>query len=155
MTCCWGDGGNDILVGGIGNNDMSGGSGKDEFQFLSRKENTLSVFTTTDEILRSDGGFGGFDTIYDFSAEDRITISELDRNAVVTITTNAAGAAVITILGTAGNGQPADQVITVFGITREQLLAPGLDFIAIDNSFINTTNTVSTDGISTFTVGNA
>jgi Ca2+-binding RTX toxin-like protein len=150
-----GDRGNDILVGGIGDNDMYGGDGRDEFQFLSRKENTLSVFTGKDEILRSDGGFGGIDSINDFSSDDRITISELDRNAVVTITNNAAGAAVITVLGTAVNGQPADQVITVFGITREQLLAPGLDFIVIDNSFINTTNTVSADGISTFTVGNA
>lgn len=147
-----GDRDNDILVGGIGNNDMYGGDGRDEFQFLSRKENTLSVSTGKDEVLRSDGGFGGIDTIYDFSMDDRITIRELDRNAVLTITTNSAGAAVITVLGTAGNGQTADQVITVFGITREQILSPGVDFIAVNNSFINITNTVSTDGISTFTV---
>ncbi len=150
-----GDSGNDILVAGVGNDILTGGDGGDEFQFLSRRENTLSVFTGKDEILRSDGGFGGIDSIGDFSANDRITIGELDRNAVVTVTTNAVGAAVITILGTAGNGQLADQVITVFGMTREQLLAPGSDFIAINNSFINTTNTVSADGISTFIVGNA
>jgi Ca2+-binding RTX toxin-like protein len=149
-----GDRGSDILVGGIGNNDMYGGDGSDEFQLLSRKDNTLSVFTSTDRILRSDGGFGGIDTIYDFGSDDRITIRDLDRNALVTVTTNAVGAAVITILGTAGNGQPADQLITVLGITREQLLTPGAGLIAVNNNFINITNTFSTDVVSTFTVVN-
>jgi Ca2+-binding RTX toxin-like protein len=147
-----GNSGNDILVGGIGNNDLRGGEGRNEFQFLSRKDNTLAIFTGTDQILRSDGGFGGIDRIYGFSSDDRITIRELDRNAVVNFTTSAAGAAVITILGKAVNGQPANQVITVFGITREQILTPGADFIAINNSFIDITNTFSTDGTSTFTV---
>lgn len=149
-----GDSGNDILVGGTGNNDLYGGEGSDEFQFLSRRDNTLSIFTNTDPILRSDGGFGGIDTIYDFSPDDKITILELDLNTLVTFATNTAGAAVITIRGTSGIGQPTDQTITVVGMTSEQMLAPGSNFIAIANNFITTSNTVSTDGIATYAVVN-
>ncbi len=148
-----GDRGSDILVGGIGSNDLFGGDDADEFQFLSRKDNTLSVFAGTEQILRSDGGFGGSDIIYDFSANDSITISELDRNAVVTIFNDSDGVAVITIVGTTSNGQPANQTISVLGMSREQLLAPGSEFLSIYDNPITTANTINADGISTFTVG--
>jgi Ca2+-binding RTX toxin-like protein len=144
--------GNDILVGGYGNDILVGGDDIDEFQFLSCKENTLSVLVGTEQVLRSDGGFGGSDIISDFSLGDRISITELGRNAVVTVTNDSFGAAVITIAGTTSNGQSAAQTITVLGIAKEQLLAPGSQAFAIFENFITTANTNNVDGISTFTI---
>jgi Ca2+-binding RTX toxin-like protein len=79
----------------------------------------------------------------------------LDRNAKVTITTNEVGAAVISIMGTASDGQPTNnQTITVVGVTRDQLLAPGAQLLAINGSFITTNDTVNDgNGGSVFTVG--
>jgi Ca2+-binding RTX toxin-like protein len=145
--------GNDILVGGIGNDILVGGDDTDEFQFLSRKENTLSVFVGTEQILRSDGGFGGSDIISDFSLGDRIAITELDRNSVVTVANDSFGTAVITIVGTTSNGQTVAQTITVLGITKEQLLAPGSQAFAIYDNLITPANTTKVDGISTFIIG--
>lgn len=146
-----GGSGNDTLVAGAGNNELFGGRGTDEFQFLSQEENTLSVPVGTEQILRSDGGFGGSDTIYDFGVDDRITLSELDRNTVITVFNDSSGAAVITIIGTAGNGQPANQTISVLGITREQLLSPGAKLLAIDGNFLTIDSTTNSDGLSSFT----
>jgi Ca2+-binding RTX toxin-like protein len=147
-----GGSGNDTLVGGFDNNELFGGRDADEFQFLSNKENTLSVLLGSEQILRSDGGFGGSDTIYDFEVEDRIAIAELDRNTVITIFNDANGSTVITIGGTAGNGQPADQTISVLGITREQLLSPGAKFLSVNGNFLTIDSTTNSDGLSSFTV---
>ncbi|WP_019502790.1 calcium-binding protein [Pseudanabaena sp. PCC 6802] len=148
--------GNDTLIGGSGNNDMFGESGNDQFQFFTAVPQDLVAFTGAEQVIRSRGGFGGSDTIFDFATGDTISISQLDRNATVTVTTNSAGAAVIAIAGTASDGTPANQTITVVGVTREQLLAPGSQLFAINGSFITTNDTVNTGdngGTSTFTVG--
>ncbi|WP_026103342.1 calcium-binding protein [Pseudanabaena sp. PCC 6802] len=148
--------GNDTLIGGKGNNDMFGESGNDQFQFFTAVPQDLVAFTGAEQVVRSRGGFGGSDTIFDFATGDTISISQLDRNATVTVTTNSAGAAVIAIAGTASDGTPANQTITVVGVTREQLLAPGSQLFAINGSFITTNDTVNTGdngGTSTFTVG--
>ncbi|WP_019503039.1 calcium-binding protein [Pseudanabaena sp. PCC 6802] len=147
-----GGSGNDTLVAGVSSNELFGGRGADEFQFLSKQENTLSVLIGTEQILRSDGGFGGSDTIHDFGVEDRITISELDRNTLITVFNNSAGAAVITINGTAGNGQPANQTISVLGMTREQLLSPESRFLSINGNFFTIDDATNSDGLSSFTV---
>jgi Ca2+-binding RTX toxin-like protein len=147
--------GNDTLIGGKGNNDMFGESGNDQFQFFTAVPQDLVAFTGAEQVVRSRGGFGGSDTIFDFATGDTISISQLDRNATVTVETNSAGAAVITIAGTASDGSPANQTITVVGVTKDQLLAPGSQLFAINGSFITTNDTVNTgDGKSTFTVGN-
>jgi Ca2+-binding RTX toxin-like protein len=148
--------GNDTLIGGEGNNDMFGESGNDQFQFFSDIPQDLVAFTGAEQVVRSRGGFGGSDTIFDFATGDTISISQLDRNATVTVTTNSAGAAVITIAGTASDGTPANQTITVVDTTREELLAPGAQLFAVNGSFITTNDTVNTGdngGTSTFTVG--
>jgi Ca2+-binding RTX toxin-like protein len=147
-----GGSGNDTLVGGFDNNELFGGRDADEFQFLSNKENTLSVLVGAEQILRSDGGFGGSDTIQDFGIEDRITIGELDRNTVITVFNDSNGSAIITINGTAGNGQPANQTISVLGITSEQLLAPEANFLAVNGNFLTIASTTNSDGLSSFTV---
>jgi Ca2+-binding RTX toxin-like protein len=148
--------GNDTLIGGRGNNDMFGESGNDQFQFFTAVPQDLVAFTGAEQVVRSRGGFGGSDTIFDFATGDTISISQLDRNATVTVTTNSAGAAVITIAGTASDGTPANQTITVVDTTREELLAPGAQLFAINGQFITTNDTVNTGdngGKSTFTVG--
>ncbi|WP_019503042.1 calcium-binding protein [Pseudanabaena sp. PCC 6802] len=149
--------GNDTLIGGSGNNDMFGESGNDQFQFFTAVPQDLVLFTGAEQVVRSRGGFGGSDTIFDFSTGDTISISQLDRNATVSVTTNSAGAAVVTIAGTASDGTPANQTITVVGVTKDQLLAPGAQLFAVNGSFITTNDTVNTgDGAtSTFTVGGA
>lgn len=146
--------GNDTLIGGAGNNDMFGEVGNDEFQFFTAIPGDLTAFTGAEQVLRSRGGFGGSDTIFDFATGDKISISQLDRNATVNVTTNSAGAAVITIAGTASDGQPANQTITVVGVSRDALLAPGAQLLAINGQFITTNDTVNSDGTSTLTVGN-
>jgi Ca2+-binding RTX toxin-like protein len=148
-----GDEGNDVLIGGNGSENMFGGSGSDEFQFFSAVPSDLSVFTGSEQVVRSRGGFGGSDTVFDFSTGDRIAISLLDRDATVSITTNTAGAAVITIAGTASNGQPANNTITVVGVTREQLLSPGSQLITVNGQFITSLDMVTTGDTSVFTVG--
>jgi Ca2+-binding RTX toxin-like protein len=147
--------GNDTLIGGTGNNDMFGGVGNDQFQFFTAIDGDVSVLTGPEQVIRARGGFGGSDIINDFATGDTISISQLDRNATVSITTNAAGAAVIAITGTASNGQPTNnQTITVVGVTRDQLLAPGAQLFAVNGSFITTNNTVNDGaGSSVFTVG--
>jgi Ca2+-binding RTX toxin-like protein len=147
-----GGSGNDTLVGGIDSNDLFGGNGADEFQFLSTRENTLSVRVGSEQVLRSDGGFGGSDTIRDFSVNDRIVIDELDRNTVISIFNNSDGSAVITVNGSAGSGQPVSQTISVLGMTREQLLMPGERFLAINGNFLTLDNTTNSDGLSSFTI---
>jgi Ca2+-binding RTX toxin-like protein len=149
-----GSDGNDTLIGGIGSNDMFGGSGNDQFQFFTAVPQDLVAFTGAEQVVRSKGGFGGSDTIFDFATGDTISISQLDRNATVSVTTNSAGAAVITIAGTASDGTPANQTITVVGVSRDALLAPGAQLFAINGSFITTNDTVNSDDTSTFTVGN-
>jgi Ca2+-binding RTX toxin-like protein len=147
--------GNDTLIGGRGNNDMFGEAGNDQFQFFTAVPQDLVAFTGAEQVVRSRGGFGGSDTIFDFATGDTVSISQLDRNATVTVETNSAGAAVITIAGTASDGTPANQTITVVDVTKDQLLAPGAQLLAINGSFITTNDTVNTgDGKSTFTVGN-
>jgi Ca2+-binding RTX toxin-like protein len=158
-----GQGGNDTLIGGKGSDDMYGGdgsgsgAGNDQFQFFSAVPQDLVAFTGAEQVVRSRGGFGGSDTIFDFATGDTISISQLNRNATVTVTTNSAGAAVITIAGTAGeNADSAAQTITVVDTTREELLAPGAQLFAINGQFITTNDTVNTGangGTSTFTVG--
>jgi Ca2+-binding RTX toxin-like protein len=147
--------GNDTLIGGTGNNDMFGEAGNDQFQFFSAIDGDISVLTGEEQVVRARGGFGGSDVINDFTTGDTISISQLDRNAKVTITTNEAGAAVITITGTSSDGQPTNnQTITVVGVTRDQLLAPGAQLLAINGSFITTNDTVNDgNGGSVFTVG--
>ncbi|WP_019500740.1 calcium-binding protein [Pseudanabaena sp. PCC 6802] len=145
--------GNDTLIGGKGSDNMFGELGADQFQFFSAVPNDLSVFTGPEQVVRSRGGFGGGDTIFDFSTGDTISISQLDRNATVSITTNSAGAAVITIAGTASSGEPANQTITVVGVTRDQLLSPGSQLVAINGSFITSLDTVNSGDTSVFTVG--
>jgi Ca2+-binding RTX toxin-like protein len=146
--------GNDTLIGGAGNNDMFGEVGNDEFQFFTAIPGDLTAFTGAEQVLRSRGGFGGSDVINDFATGDKISISQLDRNATVSVTTNSAGAAVIAIAGTASDGQPANQTITVVGVTKDALLSPGAQLLAINGSFITTNDTVNSNGTSTFTVGN-
>jgi Ca2+-binding RTX toxin-like protein len=150
--------GNDTLIGGKGNNEMFGEDGDDRFQFFTAVLGDITAFTGEEQILRDRGGFGGSDTIYDFSTGDTIDISELDRNATVKMTTNSAGAAVIEITGTAGSSlgdsQSATNTITVVGVTREQLLAPGSQNLAINGQFITSVNTANTDTASTYKVGN-
>jgi Ca2+-binding RTX toxin-like protein len=147
--------GNDTLIGGRGNNDMFGEAGNDQFQFFTAVPQDLVAFTDAEQVVRSRGGFGGSDTIFDFATGDTISISQLDRNATVTVETNSAGAALITIAGTASDGTPANQTITVVGVTKDQLLAPGAQLLAVNGSFITTNDTVNTgDGKSIFTVGN-
>jgi Ca2+-binding RTX toxin-like protein len=119
--------GNDTLIGGAGSENMFGGSGADEFQFFSAIPNDLSVFTGPEQVVRSD--------------------------ATVSITTNTAGAAVITIAGTASNGQPANNTITVVGVAKDRLLNPGAQLLAINGSFITAVDTVTTGNTSVFTVG--
>jgi Ca2+-binding RTX toxin-like protein len=155
-----GQGGNDTLIGGRGSDNMYGGdgsgsgSGNDQFQFFSAVPQDLVAFTGAEQVVRSRGGFGGSDTIFDFATGDTISISQLDRNATVSITTNSAGAAVITIAGTASDGTPANQTITVVGVTRDQLLAPGAQLLSVNGSFITTNDTVNDgNGGSVFTVG--
>ncbi|WP_019500739.1 calcium-binding protein [Pseudanabaena sp. PCC 6802] len=145
--------GNDTLIGGAGSENMFGELGADQFQFFSAVPNDLSVFTGAEQVVRSRGGFGGGDTIFDFSTGDTISISQLDRDATVSVTTNSAGAAVITIAGTASDGQPANQTITVVGVTRDQLLSPGSQLVAINGSFITSLDTVNSGDTSVFTVG--
>ncbi|WP_019500172.1 calcium-binding protein [Pseudanabaena sp. PCC 6802] len=147
--------GNDTLIGGRGNNDMFGEAGNDQFQFFTAVPQDLVAFTDAEQVVRSRGGFGGSDTIFDFATGDTISISQLDRNATVTVETNSAGAAVITITGTASDGTPANQTITVVGVTKDQLLAPGAQLLAVNGNFITTNDTVNTgDGSkSIFTVG--
>jgi Ca2+-binding RTX toxin-like protein len=145
--------GNDTLIGGDGNNDMFGESGNDQFQFFTAVPQDLVAFTGAEQVVRSKGGFGGSDTIFDFATGDTISISQLDRDATVSVTTNSAGAAVITIAGTASDGTPADQTITVVGVTKDALLAPGAQLFAINGSFITTNDTVNSGDTSTFTVG--
>jgi Ca2+-binding RTX toxin-like protein len=148
--------GNDTLIGGGGNNDMFGETGNDQFQFFTAIDGDISVLTGAEQVIRSRGGFGGSDVINDFSTGDTISISQLDRNATVRVTTNDAGAAVIAITGTASDGQPTNnQTITVVGVTRDALLAPGAQLFAINGSFITTNDTVNDGaGGSVFTVGN-
>jgi Ca2+-binding RTX toxin-like protein len=148
--------GNDTLIGGSGSNDMFGEAGNDQFQFFTAVPQDLVLFTGAEQVVRSRGGFGGSDTIFDFATGDTISISQLDRNATVTVVTNSAGAAVITIAGTASDGTSAAQTITVVDTTREELLAPGAQLFAINGQFITTNDTVNTGdngGTSTFTVG--
>ncbi len=145
--------GNDTMIGGAGNENMFGELGSDQFQFFSAVPNDLSVFTGPEQVVRSRGGFGGSDVINDFNT-DTISISQLDRDATVSITTNTAGAAVITIGGTASNGQPTNgQIITVVGVTKDQLLTPGSQLLSINGSFITSTDTVNSGATSVFTVG--
>jgi Ca2+-binding RTX toxin-like protein len=150
--------GNDTLIGGTGNNDMFGEDGDDVFQFFTAIAGDLTTFTGAEQVIRDRGGFGGSDTINDFSTGDTIDISELDRNAKVKVSTNSAGAAVIEITGTAGgslgNSQPATNTITVVGLTREQLLSPGSQNLAVNGQFITSVDTANTNTTSTFTVGN-
>ncbi len=153
--------GNDTLIGGRGSDNMFGGdgsglgAGNDQFQFFSAVPQDLVAFTGAEQVVRSRGGFGGSDTIFDFATGDTISISQLDRNATVSVTTNSAGAAVIAIAGTASDGTPANQTITVVGVTKDALLAPGAQLFAVNGQFITTNDTVNTgDGAtSTFTVG--
>jgi Ca2+-binding RTX toxin-like protein len=148
--------GNDTLIGSTGNNDMFGGTGNDQFQFFTAIDGDISVLTGAEQVVRARGGFGGSDVINDFSTGDTISISQLDRNATVSVTTNSAGAAVIAVAGTSSDGQPTNgQTITVVGVTRDQLLAPGAQLFAINGSFITTNDTVNDGtGGSVFTVGN-
>ncbi len=145
--------GNDTLIGSAGSENMFGEADSNQFQFFSAIPNDLSVFTGPEQVVRSRGGFGGSDTIFDFSTGDTISISQLDRDATVSITTNTAGAAVITIAGTASNGQPANNTITVVGVTKDQLLNPGSQLIAVNGQFITSLDTVTTGDTSVFTVG--
>jgi Ca2+-binding RTX toxin-like protein len=148
--------GNDTLIGGTGNNDMFGGVGNDQFQFFTAIDGDITLLTGAEQVIRARGGFGGSDVINDFSTGDTISISQLDRNATVSVTTNSAGAAVIAITGTSSDGQPTNgQTITLVGVTRDQLLAPGAQLFAINGSFITTNDTVNDGaGGSVFTVGN-
>jgi Ca2+-binding RTX toxin-like protein len=146
--------GNDTLIGGAGSDNMFGGLGADQYQFFSAVPNDLSVFTGPEQVVRSRGGFGGSDVINDFSTGDTISISQLDRDATVSITTNSAGAAVITVGGTASSGQSTNnQTITLVGTTKDQLLSPGSQLLAINGSFITSVDTVTTGDTSVFTVG--
>jgi Ca2+-binding RTX toxin-like protein len=146
--------GNDTLIGGAGNENMFGGLGADQYQFFSAVPNDLSVFTGPEQVVRSRGGFGGSDVINDFSTGDTISISQLDRDATVSITTNSAGAAVITVGGTASSGQSTNnQTITLVGVTKDQLLNPGAQLLVINGSFITSVDTVTTGDTSVFTVG--
>jgi Ca2+-binding RTX toxin-like protein len=70
----------------------------------------------------------------------------------VSVTTNSAGAAVIAIAGTASDGQLANQTITVVGVTKDALLSPGAQLLAINGRFITTNDTVNSSDTSTFTV---
>lgn len=150
--------GNDTLIGGSDNNDMFGEDGDDEFQFFTAISGDLTAFVGAEQVVRDRGGFGGSDIINDFSTGDTINISELDRNATIKVSTNSAGATVIEINGTAGsslgNSQPATNTITAIGVTREQLLAPGSQNLAINGQFITSVDTANTDTTSTYTVGN-
>ncbi len=146
--------GNDTLIGGAGSDNMFGELGADQYQFFSAVPNDLSVFTGPEQVVRSRGGFGGSDVINDFSTGDTISISQLDRDATVSMTTNSAGAAVITVGGTASSGQSTNnQTITLVGVTKDQLLSPGSQLIAINGSFITSTDTVNSGDTSVFTVG--
>jgi Ca2+-binding RTX toxin-like protein len=146
--------GNDTLIGGTGNENMFGDLGADQFQFFSAIPNDLSIFTGPEQVVRSRGGFGGSDVINDFSTGDTISISQLDRDATVSITTNSAGAAVISVGGTASNGQStSSQTITLVGVTKDQLLNPGAQLLAINGSFITSVDTVTSGDTSVFTVG--
>jgi Ca2+-binding RTX toxin-like protein len=146
--------GNDTLIGGAGNDNMFGNLGADQYQFFSAVPNDLSVFTGPEQVVRSRGGFGGSDVINDFSTGDTISISQLDRDATVSITTNSAGAAVITVGGTASSGQSTNnQTITLVGTTKDQLLNPGAQLLVINGSFITSVDTVTTGDTSVFTVG--
>jgi Ca2+-binding RTX toxin-like protein len=147
--------GNDTLIGGTGNNDMFGETGNDQFQFFTAIDGDVTVLTGPEQVIRARGGFGGSDVINDFTTGDTISISQLDRNATVTVTTNAAGAAVIAIAGTASDGQSTNnQTITVVGVTRDALLAPGAQLFAVNGTFITTNDTVNDGaGGSVFTVG--
>ncbi len=147
--------GNDTLIGGTGNNDMFGEAGNDQFQFFTAIDGDISVLTGEEQVIRARGGFGGSDVVNDFTTGDTISISQLDRNAKVTVTTNEAGAAVISVMGTASDGQPTNnQTITIVGVTRDQLLAPGAQLLAVNGSFITTNDTVNDGaGGSVFTVG--
>ncbi len=146
--------GNDTMIGGAGNENMFGDLGADQFQFFSAIPNDLSVFTGPEQVVRSRGGFGGSDVVNDFSTGDTISISQLDRDATVSITTNSAGAAVLTVGGTASNGQSTNsQTITLVGVTKDQLLNPGAQLLAINGSFITSVDTVTSGDTSVFTVG--
>lgn len=61
-----GDAGNDSLNGGLGADDLFGGAGNDTFRYLSLKDSTTSV--------------SGRDTIFDFTAADKIDLSAIDAN---------------------------------------------------------------------------
>ncbi len=149
--------GNDTLIGGAGSDQMFGGdgsgsgSGNDEFQFFTGIDATLPI--GQEQATRQRGGFGGNDVINDFSTGDKISISQLDRGATVSVET-VGGNAVISITGTASSGQSTNgQKITVVGKTRDQLLDPGSQLFAINGNFVTKNNTANTDGKSTFTVG--
>ncbi len=151
--------GNDTLIGGVGNDNMFDEAGGDRFEFSPEVPDS---FTGVDQIIRSRGGFGGTDFINDFSTGDGIFISGLDSydtlggggdSNTVTITTNNAGAAEISING-ASNRQSARQTITVVGVTRDELLAPGSQLLSINGTFItlNDRNIFSVDGSSRYLI---
>ncbi len=148
--------GNDTLVGGVGNDNMFGETGNDDFQFEAAVAGALTEFTGAEQVVRDQGGWGGSDTVFDFSTGDKISIGLLDRGSEVEITTNSAGAAVITIDGTttlSDGRQTASNTITVVDMTREELLAPGSQLLSVGGTFITTNDTVNANGTSTYTVG--
>lgn len=151
-----GDAGLDTITGGKGTDNLFGGDNADTFQFFSQS-NVSFPFLPTEQNVRTEGGFGGADTILDFGAGDTIRISKLDRNATVSVANNAAGAAVITIAGTATNGQSAAQTITVANTSTTALLAPGSQLLSVNGVFITTASpgVSNVGGTSTYTVGGA
>lgn len=149
--------GSDILVGGKGSDNLFGNEGSDSFRFFSQGPAGPFAFLTPEQNIRTEGGFGGGDTIFDFGSGDGIAISLLDRNATVSVSDNAAGAAVITIAGSASNGQSAAQTITVAGTNTAALLSPGSQILSVNGVFITSASpgVVNTGGTSTYTVGGA
>jgi Ca2+-binding RTX toxin-like protein len=138
--------GNDTLVGGRGNDNMFGESGNDDFQFEAAVVGGLTEFTGAEQVVRDQGGWGGSDTVFDFSTGDKISIGVLDRDSTVSVTTNSAGAAVIVVSGstTLSDGlQTASNTITVVDTTAEELLAPGSQLLSVGGRFITINDTVN------------
>jgi len=134
-SALFGGEGNDTLFGGFGNDLLDGGPGINQITFAPAQ-----TVVVNGEILTT-RGYGGNDTIQGFqggvSAEDVLRISKLDDNTEIRLTTEG-GNAVIRIQGTAESGtQPANQTITVVGVTAAALLATGRGALLVDFAFLD------------------
>ncbi len=147
----FGSDGDDTLVGGSGSDILSGEGGKDTFIFQA---GTAAQVLGINLI---EGGYGGTDTIADFSqgggVGDQIKIDELDYGSTVNVK-NTTGGVLITIAGTArANAEAANQTIFVQGANVAAMLGVGADDITVNGVVVNTTNaTTNVDGSYTYGV---